>query len=562
MHLVSQLAETIANQGKALYVYPGGTIAPLIAACHTANVECVCAKSEQGAGYMAIADATLTGKPAFVAVTSGPGATNIVTCVADAFFDGVPLVVLAGQVGVADLERPEELRQRGFQEVRFPDIVREVTKAVFQPRSPGELRDAALQCVPTAMAGRPGPVVLDLPMNVQMASPDGDPTIGRREKTLESDVIENAPIEAIQDVLGLLECAERPLVLAGAGALCNASRVRELATAFNLPVVSSLRGIGVLPDEDPLNAGWIGHTGLPWANWALAQADFLLVLGSRLDVRQTGTELHVFKGKTVVRVDIDPAELAHSRVPHAHAYLCDAGRFIDELLAAAPRGPRAERESWLSKICEARKRLPLSDYGDDPGVRPDQLFGIIDVLVGDRSTIVTTGVGCHQQWAARHLSFDYPHKRLFTSSGHGTMGFALPTAIGVRRLSRDRLVLCIDGDGSFQMNIQELALVRELDLDLKILVADNRRLALVSQFQQIAFGQDPVTGDFAGPDFSAIGRAYGIRSLRMDSLDRELIGEWINAPGPCLLHVSIQHDAPVSPMLLAGQPLDSMWSRS
>jgi len=203
--------------------------------------------------------------------------------------------------------------------------------------------------------------------------------------------------------------------------------------------------------------------------------------------------------------------------------------------------------------------LPLQDRGRGPGVAPDKLLACIDRLTVEMRTAIVTGVGSHQQWAARYFTYNASDKQLFTSAGHGTMGYSLPVALGIKRLQPERLVICVDGDGSFQMNIQELAMIEELNLPLKILVMDNNRLGIVSQFQNITFADDPVTGDFHNPGFVKIAEAYGLRAWDLPDMDESVVAAWLNESGPALLRVHVQHDAPVSPMLLGGQALEAMW---
>jgi acetolactate synthase-1/2/3 large subunit len=441
-------------------------------------------------------------------------------------------------------------------------MVAPISKGVWQPQTTEELKQALIDGVRLSLDGRRGPVVIDLPMNVQMslideaicrdfaASLDADLNSG----TAPGKPCPTAFMESVKDAL---TCAQRPLLLVGGGALEAASEIRTLAERWQLPVVSSMRGIGVFPSDHPLSAGWIGHTGLPWANRTLFETDCIVALGSRLDVRQTGTELDVFAGKQVFQVDLDAAELQHARLSKIIAANCCVENFLKGFLAFDT--PACQHRPWLLQIDEFRTTLQLADHGELAGVAPDELLRYLDRATRQQATTVVTGVGSHQQWAARYFSFDYPRKRLLTSAGHGTMGYALPVALGAAQMQPQQLVLCVDGDGSFQLNIQELALARELDLPIKIVLLDNNRLGIVSQFQRITFTDDPVTGDFRNPDFRAIAEAYGIATYQLESFDPSVIDAFLRDTGPALLHARIQHDAPVSPMLLGGQTLDNMW---
>jgi acetolactate synthase-1/2/3 large subunit len=297
---------------------------------------------------------------------------------------------------------------------------------------------------------------------------------------------------------------------------------------------------------------------MPWANWALSQADCLLVLGSRLDVRQTGTLPDRLADKTIFHVDVDTHELTHGRVPGVRPLHCSVATVLSSL-EQDPVLTTNDFSGWVAAIAERKRSMPLQDRGTDPGVAPDELLSCLDRMTLGMQTAVVTGVGSHQQWAARYFTYDAPEKLLFTSAGHGTMGYSLPVALGVKRLQPDRLVISVDGDGSFQMNIQELAMIGDLNIPLKILVMDNNRLGIVSQFQKITFADDPVTGVFRNPDFISIARAYGLKAWDLPVMDESVVTAWLNEPGPALLRVRIRHDAPVSPMLLGGQSLDAMW---
>ncbi len=562
MFATAFIAKQIKKLGSSLYVYPGGTIAPLLHECKRAGIEFIVPKTEQGAGYMAIADALHQSAPAFVAVTSGPGATNLITCLADAWYDSIPLVVFTGQVGTADLSRSQFLRQRGFQEVPILKMVGPITKRCFQPADGNELGKVVREAISLACDGRPGPVLIDLPMNVQLEKIAPELLDAFEPLLLSSggpSVSPDGQIFPVQEVFSLLMAAERPVVLVGGGCRGKEALVRELVGRGGIPLLSSIRGIGVLPTDHPLNVGWVGHTGFPWANKTLLDADCVLVLGNRLDIRQTGSELAHFSQKKVIHVDIDEAELGSGRIEPAMKIYADSGEFLRQLIMLELNS-LPDWAVWKEAINGYKRVMSLGDHGTAPGVPPDKLLLHVDALTRDKRSAVITGVGSHQQWVMRYLSFDTPDKQLYTSAGHGTMGFALPIALGVKRIDPQRLVIAVDGDGSFQMNIQELSLIKELGLNVKILLMNNSRLGIVSQFQQITFNDDPTTGDFKSPDFCAIASAYGVVARHMENFDEDLVRDWLDEEGASLLHVRVQKDAPVSPMLLGGQALDQMWN--
>jgi acetolactate synthase I/II/III large subunit len=562
MNATALIAKMIKATQKSLYTYPGGTIAPIYHECSRSGVEIICSKAEQGAGYMALADAILSGSPSFVAVTSGPGVTNLITCVADAFYDSVPLLVFTGQVGTADLDRSKLLRQRGFQEVPTIELMRPITKKTYQPRTVDGLADVLCEGYKLANSGRPGPVLIDLPMNVQLTEitqeivDDFDHT--QFAKGAVKKLPKHVDEKVLESVTHSLQHSAKPLILVGWGARDSYQYVRTLAEKFSIPVISSLRGIGIMPSLHPMYFGWIGHTGFPWANAILHQADCILVLGSRLDVRQTGSVLNNFQEKKIIHIDIDENELSFGRLKPEVVHT-EVGTFLERFTPFLEAQSYKGNKAWIDQCVNMKETYALEDYGKRDGVRPDDLLKYIDKISRNLKSAVVTGVGSHQQWAARYFSFDMPRNLFFTSAGHGTMGYGLPVALGIKRLEPDRLVICVDGDGSLQMNLQELALIAEYDLAIKIVVMDNSRLGIVSQFQQITFGDDPVTGNFKNPDFSSLAEVYGIRAWRLNSLQPGIVDQWLNHDGPALLHVNVQCDAPVSPMLLGGQSLNDMW---
>lgn len=544
---------------KRVFTFPGGTIAPLFDALARKGIEITCARHEQGAGYMALAIARLTQSPQVVMVTSGPGATNLVTVVADAYFDSTPLVVITGQVGTGDLNSGRKVRQCGFQQVDTVAIMKPIAKAVFQPKNPDELPSILEQAFFISLEGRPGPVVIDLPMDVQNSFLDPP-----RFPEWKSE----SPLPAIEPkVLSVIAAkiagAERPMILAGQGVLLSGAvlELRRLAEECGIPVVTSLLGLGVVATNLSLSLGFIGHTGNQAASLAVHNADLLLVVGARLDVRQTGTCVDKFVPKgEVVRIDLDKAELEYSRVRSMNI-LADAKTALNGILNEIKKRPKKDLSYWHDQIAGWQKAFPLS-YASHPGeLKPQQVIETVNRLTTGRKLVVTSGVGSHQQWTARHFDFDYPARVFLTSGGHGAMGYDLPSAIGAQVARPDQPVICFVGDGSFQINIQELQTAVELKTRIKIFVLDNKRLALVSQFQMLNWASDPTTGNKLNPDFAAIARAYGIQAFTVDKHEKleTVAAQALAADGPALVHCLVSPGEDVMPMLLAGQTMDKMW---
>ena len=537
-----------------LYTFPGGTVAAIFDAAIARGIPIFTGRHEQGAGYAALAAARLGGRPQVVLVTSGPGVTNLVTTVADAYFDSTPLVVCTGQVGTGDMRGDLPVRQRGFQEVDTIALMRPITKEQILPRHPNEVPAAIERAFRTASEGRPGPVVIDLPMNVQRGEVDEPAETPERQSATPA-----APDEALDAAAAALAGAQRPLVIAGQGVLLAGAteELRALVRGRGIPVSHSLLGLGALPGDDPLALGFHGHTGNQYAGLAIHNADIVLVVGSRLDVRQTGSEVADFApGATIVRVEADPAELDHSRIRTDIAVFGDARAALAGLLERSGGGP--DLAPWREQIAAWRREHALTVAAEGQ-LKPQEVIVAANELTRGRDFVVVTGVGLHQQWVARHFDVDFPRRPLLTSGGHGAMGYDLPTAVGAALQGRE--VLCFVGDGSLQINIQELASVVDQELPIKIVVLDNHRLGIVSQFQLLNWGSDPTCGEKWNPDFAAIARAYGIPSWSV--ADRaelvETLTEALAAPGAALVHCAVDPEEDIVPMLLAGQRLDRMW---
>ncbi|MDX1809324.1 MAG: thiamine pyrophosphate-binding protein [Sulfurospirillaceae bacterium] len=558
LYTTAIIANMIKQFTDNLYTYPGGTIAPLYCEAKKLGLNIVVARQEQGAGYMALAEAALHNRPSFVAVTSGPGATNIITPIADAFYDSVPLVVICGQVSTNDLNRSQTIRQRGFQEVPITKLVEHITKKTFQPKTFKDLVSMLQVAVEIANTGRKGPVVIDLPMDVQLQQIQDDdldkfnPRVSfpQSDKSISSGIDFNFIARTINN-------SQKPLILVGGGAQEDWAQIRRLLEKTHIPAISSLRGIGIL--NNSLDYGWIGHTGTPYANTLLYEADTVIVLGSRLDVRQTGTKTDIFKTKNIIHVDIDEEELKYCRIDNNIKINIPIKTFLDTIQDLIHL---QNIDKWIQYAQELKLRLKLDDIAKEKSNKPTpkQILSFINEMLQDKKYYIATGVGLHQHWVARYVDFDNAKSRFFTSAGHGTMGYGLPSALGLSYIEKDNtLTICIDGDGSFQMNLQELALVKTMNLKIKILIIDNNRLGLVSQFQNITFDDDPTTGHIINPDFVKIAQSYGIKAYSINTFDKGIIEDWITSEEASLLHVKIEHDTPLSPMLLGGQELNQMW---
>ncbi len=565
---------------ERIHVFPGGTIAPVFEAALTRGVEIFTARHEQGAGYAALAAARLRGRPEVAMVTSGPGVTNLVTPVADAYFDSTPLVVITGQVGTGDMREQRPIRQRGFQEVDTAAVMRPITKLQLLPRHPEEVAQAIERAFRVSAEGRPGPVLLDLPMDVQRGKLDESISPGSsvpHAAALASRPSGAAPSPSQPDpeLLDALAVrmlrARRPVIVAGQGVLLARAHMelRALVDALGIPVSHSLLGLGALPSEHPLSLGYHGHTGSRYAGIALHEADLVLVLGSRLDIRQTGSLPERFApDAAIARVELDPGELEHSRVRSDMALPDDVRQVLAGLLERLAGGAGDEHgagraghlQAWHARIAALKEEHALSWEQGGP-LKPQPVVLAANRLTAGEEVVCVTGVGSHQHWVARHFSLDFPRRPLLTSGGHGAMGYDLPTAVGAQLARPDARVLCFVGDGSLQINIQELACVVERDLPVKLVVLDNHRLGIVSQFQLQNWEDDPTCGRKWNPDFAALARAYGIPSWTVDREEQieDALAAMLAVRGPALVHCLIDPAEDVVPMLLAGQTMDRMW---
>jgi acetolactate synthase-1/2/3 large subunit len=555
------LIETLVKTGASFFTFPGGCIAPLYDALQRRGIMPFVARHEQGAGYASLAKSRILQKPQVIMVTSGPGVTNLLTVIADAYFDSTPLIVLAGQVGTADITSRRPVRQRGFQQVDTPSLVQSISKACYQPLSVEEIPVMLRNALITTVNKRPGPVVLDLPMDVQRAEFSSKPETLSHVWPERDNYLPSAEFLSAQQAL---EQSIKPLIVAGQGTLLSGSSelLRIFAKMHSIPVTSTLLGLGAMDSGNPLHLGFAGHTGLQLPARALQQADCVFVLGSRLDIRQTGTltDDYCRSANAIIHVDIDENELLHPRVKTTIKIHADIKIFLSLMLnsATCTDDRLLRRKEWIQTLLENNPTRKCKCKGN---LRPEDVIKCADTLTHGERVAVTTGVGSHQHWTARNFTFNAPDRLLLTSGGHGTMGYDLPSAVGAALTEKVQKVLCFVGDASFQMNIQELQTIVEYNLPIKIFVLDNKRMALVSQFQKLTWRSDPTTGNVLNPSFTKIAEAYGLNGMDVHSaaeLTAPCLRRLIASDKPALFHCHIDADADISPILLAGDKLDAM----
>ncbi len=521
---------------------PGGAILPFYDALHGSGIHHVLTRHEQGAGFVAQGMARVTGRAAVCLATSGPGATNLLTAIADAKLDSVPLVAITANVPQALIGTD------AFQEVDTYGLTLPITKHNFLVRSIGELLDAVPAAFTLAESGRPGPVAIDIPKDVLTARADiaAWPEPGGR---IEPAKCADAEIDAL---VALLANAERPLLYLGGGIVAAGAveLARALAQRIDAPAVMTLNALGTLAADDPLSMGMLGMHGGKGTNLLMREADVIFAIGARFDDRATGKVAEFCPQATIAHLDIDRAELGKIRA----ATLGLVGDAADALARLLDRLPARTRPEWRARAAELREAHPLRH--PDPVLEPLHPVNLCRHLAATlpEDTIVTTDVGQHQMWVAQAYPFSEP-RTLLTSGGLGTMGFGLPAAIGAALAAPGRRVLCVSGDGSILMNIQELATLAELELPVAVVICNNGHLGLVRQQQELFYGKRYSASRFqSAPDFAAIARGFGIRAVTLDPDGDPLaqLDAALAAPGPCLIDVPVRETANVLPMVPPG----------
>ncbi len=521
---------------------PGGANLPLYDALAHSSIRHILARHEQGSGFISQGMARSTGKPAVTFATSGPGATNLLTAIADARLDSVPLIAVTGQVPLA------MMGSDAFQEVDTYGMSIPITKHTFLVRHAEDLFSVIPEAFRIASEGRPGPVLIDVPKDIQKQEIEFDrwPDVKLEAKT------EKIDREQILKIAGIINRSRKPLIMAGGGIIsaCSTPKLRELSRISSLPVVTTLMGLGIMDHDDPLNLGMPGMHGAPGTNMILNEADLLIALGIRFDDRAICKAEEFCPNAEIIHVDIDRAEIGKIRAPH-HAVHGDLRGFFKELI---PLVEKQERKDWVSQVISLQNQFPMW-YDDcrDP-LHPITIIKETGRIAPD-DAIITTDVGQHQMWAAQWYPVKSP-RTFLTSGGLGTMGFGLPAAIGAALANPDKSVICFSGDGSLLMNIQELATLADLQLNVKIVLLNNSHLGLVRQQQEMFFDENYIASKFiSAPDFSALAAAFGIGGWRLSGEDSaETLKDLLTRKGPCLIDVPIDAAYNVLPMVPPGAP--------
>lgn len=533
--------ESLRREGvEVIFGYPGGAVIPIYDVLFDSPLRHILTRHEQGAVHAADGYARSTGKVGVCLATSGPGATNLVTGLATAYMDSVPIVAFTGQVGTALLGRDS------FQEADITGITLPVTKHNYLVKDVSDIPRVVKEAFYIASTGRPGPVLVDLPKDITLAKVKPEYPGGVVLPGYKPTYVGNA--RQIKGAVQAIAGAQRPVLYIGGGVTASGAEdvLLQLAERIQAPVTTTLMGMTAFPSRHPLSLGMLGMHGTVYANYAVTEADLLISIGARFDDRVTGKVDTFASQAKVIHIDIDPAEIGKN-VGVDIPIVGDAKNVISQMLEQLAE---KEHPKWLEKIEEWKRRYPLR-YAETPdAISPQKVVETIDEITGGKA-IITTEVGQNQMWAAQFLHFSQA-RSFVTSGGLGTMGFGFPSAVGAQVGNRDRLVVCIAGDGSFQMNIQELATLVAYDLPVKVVILNNGFLGMVRQWQELFHEKRYSCTELKGnPDFVKVAEAYGIRGYRSQCPSdlRFVLEEAFRTPGPAVVDCVVSREENVYPMV-------------
>ena len=528
----------------------GGAIMPVYDALYDSSVRHITMAHEQGAAHAADAYGIVSGEPGLCLATSGPGATNLVTGIADADMDSDSMLALTGQVPT------EFVGNDAFQETDTIGVTRPITKHNYFASDADTVGDVVGEAFELSRAGRPGPTLVDLPKDVTQTETDNAP--GPASPPPGTDPDPSADADDVAEAARAIENAERPLCLFGGGVIkAEASKAaRTFARTFEIPVTTTMPGIGSFPEDDELSLSWAGMHGTGYANMAITHTDCLIAVGTRFDDRLTGGIDTFAPEAEVVHVDIDPAEISKN-VYADYPLIGDAKRVLDQLTAAVREAPDADE--WREQCKEWKETYPMQ-YAtpDDEPLKPQFVVEAFDEATDD-DTIVTTGVGQHQMWASQYWTYTEP-RTWVSSHGLGTMGYGVPAAIGARVAAdsmgeHDRDVVCFDGDGSFLMTMQELSVAVREEMNITFAVLNNEYIGMVRQWQDAFYEGRHMASDYAWmPEFDKLAEAFGALGIRVDDYDdvAPAIEEALAYDGPTVIDFHVDPEENVLPMVPSG----------
>lgn len=543
------LLKTLQEEGvDTIFGYPGGAVLPIYDALYDSDLKHILTRHEQGAAHAADGYARATGKPGVCLATSGPGATNLVTGIANAYMDSVPLVAFTGQVTTSLLGRDS------FQEADITGITLPITKHNYLVQDPDDLARTIKEAFHVATTGRPGPVLIDIPKDVSAGYTEG------QQPTEISMPGYHPPTSGDEDLVNqavrLLMASERPVIYAGGGVVSAGAhqQLKQLAELMATPVTTTLMGLGSFPEDHPLSLGMLGMHGTRYANYAISQCDVLLAVGVRFDDRVTSKVESFAREATIIHIDIDPAELSKNVVVDV-PIVGDLKLVLQQLL------DRLEVKlagAWQDKIQQWKKEYPLDFTTSCPGIKPQQVIKEI-CQVTDGKARITTEVGQHQMWAAQYYTYTKP-RSFISSGGLGTMGYGFPAAIGVQVGCPDEVVFDIAGDGSIQMNIQELATAVQYQLPVNVAVMNNGYLGMVRQWQELFYNRRYSHTEMTNPDFVKLAEAYGAEGYRVEKVAdiKPVLEQAVASNRPVMMDFVVEPEENVVPMVAPGESIDNM----
>ncbi|MDA8126710.1 MAG: biosynthetic-type acetolactate synthase large subunit [Deltaproteobacteria bacterium] len=547
-----------AEKVDTIFGYPGGKVLDLFDELFRSPIDHILVRHEQGAAHAADAYARVSGKVGVCLVTSGPGATNTVTGIANAYLDSIPMVILTGQV------QSYLLGSDAFQEADITGITRPCTKHNYLIRRIEDIAQTVKDAFHIASTGRPGPVLIDLPVDIiQMEIDEADlpPLRIPVEKS------QTPTVEECREALTLLAKARRPLIFTGGGVVIGkaSQELRQFVNAVRIPVTSSLMGLGAFPASDPLWLGMPGMHGTYYANMAISDCDVMLAIGVRFDDRVTSKVAAFAPNAKIIHIDIDPVTI--DKIIRSHMSIIGDCKptlqIFNELLATGKYdSPDGQRSDWLKQVADWKQRVPLG-YCTGDKIKPQCVVETLYRLTKGKA-IITTEVGQNQMWAAQFYHFDEPNA-FITSGGLGTMGFGLPAAIGAQIARPDKLVVDVAGDGSIQMNSQELATAVNHNLPVKIVILNNGYLGMVRQWQELFYGRRYSHSGIKGsPDFVKLAEAYGATGLRTDKPEEmeALLIQGLGTPGVVVMDFHVDPEEGVYPIVKPNAPLNDMLLRA
>lgn len=556
------LMDSLCRHGvKHIFGYPGGAILPIYDELYRfeakGELQHILVRHEQGAAHAADGYARATGKVGVCFATSGPGATNLVTGIATAHMDSIPMVIITGQVP------RDAIGSDAFQETDIYGITLPIVKHSYVARNARDIAWIIAEAFYIASTGRPGPVLVDIPKDVGLEQCEYVPVnpgmvklSGYRPTVKGNPRQINAAIELIAE-------AKKPLLYVGGGAILSNAHVqiKELAERFQLPVTTTLMGLGAFDEHNYLSVGMLGMHGTAYANFAVSECDLLIAVGARFDDRVTG-KLDEFASKAkVIHIDIDPAEVGKNRRPEV-PIVGDVKQVLEQILHRVKELDLPVKEiltrDWLDKIDSWKQNYPLEIPHPEDSLSPQEV--IVEVGRQAPNAYYTTDVGQHQMWAAQFLKTG--PNRWISSAGLGTMGFGLPAAMGAKVAVPDEEVICISGDASFQMNLQELATLAQYNIKAKIVIINNRWQGMVRQWQETFYGERYSSSNMETgmPDFALLAKAFGVKGMDVSQRSElsEAIAEMLDHDGPVLLNVQVTRDENCYPMVAPGKSNSEM----